>query len=98
MQISTQDACLVYQISEAEDIPDDLSAVLSNPEIIKVGCGINEDCIALFGMDERLAVEGRLDLGGLGGSSKTRCGLANVTHAVLRVNLPKSRRLMLSDW
>ncbi|GMH50891.1 hypothetical protein TrRE_jg5777, partial [Triparma retinervis] len=45
-----------------------------------------------------MQVEGRLDLGGIGGSFSSVVGLSNATEAVLGHGLPKSKRLMLSDW
>lgn len=45
-----------------------------------------------------LEARSRLDLGGVGASGHRRLGLKQLSRSILGVDLPKSRRLAMSDW
>eukprot|EP00316_Scyphosphaera_apsteinii_P026380 CAMPEP_0119310844 /NCGR_PEP_ID=MMETSP1333-20130426/20489_1 /TAXON_ID=418940 /ORGANISM="Scyphosphaera apsteinii, Strain RCC1455" /LENGTH=137 /DNA_ID=CAMNT_0007315097 /DNA_START=339 /DNA_END=750 /DNA_ORIENTATION=+ len=65
-----------------------------NPTVLKAGVGIDDDAISLWlhwGFD----VNGRLDLGRVGGSNR---GLKSLAAEYLGLNLEKSKSLALSDW
>ncbi|GMI41011.1 hypothetical protein TrCOL_g10577 [Triparma columacea] len=99
LQISTGSFSLIYQLANAQGaVPSTLVSVLRDPSVLCVGVAIDEDARSLYNLDPRLTVEGRLDLGGIAGSAKAVVGLGNATEAVLGKGLPKSKKLMLSDW
>ena len=80
-----------------------LEAILSDENIIKCGCGLDDDVMDLRRhipeWQNSLEVRSRLDLGLLGvkGSSE-RLGLKALTRKVLQQQLPKPKRIALSDW
>lgn len=73
-------------------------SVLNSENILKVGCAVNDDSLDLYNYESSIQLNGRLDLGGIGGCTQVRVGLKNMTLAILGIELEKSRRVMLSDW
>ena len=96
VQLATEAECLVYQKRAGEGWPECLARTLEDRNIIKVGCAVDDDALDLW--SEGLTLNSRLDLGGLSGSVRRRVGLANLTYSLLDLDMPKSRRVMLSDW
>lgn len=75
-----------------------LKAVLCDGQFVKVGCGIDEDLMALHNLwNGGLDAKSRLDFG-LMGASNNRYGLKTLSRRLLGLNLPKPKRLALSDW
>ena len=77
-----------------------LEAVLADENIVKCGCGLDDDFLDLRRMIpgwKHLEARSRFDLGLLG-VSKDRVGLKALTRLVLQQNLKKPKRISLSDW
>lgn len=113
IQLATTTSSLVIHVASigngsAESCPLALRAVLSDTSIIKAGVSIRGDALALHrwsddhgnkSKQERICLRSRLDLGGLaGGRNATPAGLQRLTTNVLGLHLPKSRKIVLSDW
>lgn len=77
-----------------------LQAMLSDPTILKVGAGIDEDMLELYRWDNSLNANSRFDIGGIGSDSKTRgrIGLEKLVRAIVGVELAKSKKIAMSDW
>mmetsp|Transcript_14574 Transcript_14574/g.21876 ORF Transcript_14574/g.21876 Transcript_14574/m.21876 type:complete len:486 (-) Transcript_14574:172-1629(-) len=77
-----------------------LQAMLSDPTILKVGAGIDEDMLELYRWDNSLNANSRFDIGGIGSDSKTkrRIGLQKLVGAIVGVDLAKSKKIAMSDW
>eukprot|EP00316_Scyphosphaera_apsteinii_P020590 CAMPEP_0119318504 /NCGR_PEP_ID=MMETSP1333-20130426/46653_1 /TAXON_ID=418940 /ORGANISM="Scyphosphaera apsteinii, Strain RCC1455" /LENGTH=352 /DNA_ID=CAMNT_0007324699 /DNA_START=145 /DNA_END=1203 /DNA_ORIENTATION=+ len=96
-QLSTASACLVIHLTHCERTKHwlkPLRTLLADPTVLKAGVGIDDDAISLWlhwGFD----VNGRLDLGRVGGSNR---GLKSLAAEYLGLNLEKSKSLALSDW
>jgi len=76
-----------------------LQALLSDPTILKVGAGIDDDMLALYRWDNSLQARSRFDIGGIGSSSKRQLvGLERLVRAIVGVELAKSKSVTMSDW
>ena len=77
-----------------------LETLLADENIIKCGCGIDDDLLELRrhvpGM-KKLQAKSRFDLGLLG-VSKNRLGLQALTRILLNRQLEKPKHLIVSDW
>jgi hypothetical protein len=60
---------------------DELAAVLADTRILKAGVGVDLDCIEMW-RAHRLAVAGRLELGGIGAPPRRRLGLQKLSEMV----------------
>lgn len=105
VQIATTDASLVIHMIRRNGRPSRacapiIEAVLSDASIVKAGAGIDHDLLELYDTWEGLKAESRLELGGIGSdqSVHSSMGLQRLTRSVLQVDLPKSKRLAMSDW
>ena len=120
VQLAVVDAALVLQIAREdtgpywENLPF-LRDILSDPSILKVGVGLDQDMLDLIrwphddteneDQDEQDRsfrwgpVVGRLDIGGIGGTtSGTTKSLKSLANDICGVELVKSRRLAISNW
>ena len=77
-----------------------LQAMLSDPTILKVGAGIDEDMLELYRWGKSLNANSRFDIGGIGSNSKTRgrIGLEKLVREIVGVELAKSKKIAMSDW
>ena len=87
-----------------------LQNVLGNPNVIKAGVGIDQDMIELFRhWDPSLSsvtsppsaitdIRGRFDIGGIGGKDGETLSLKRLANGILGVELPKSRKIAISNW
>jgi ribonuclease D len=75
-----------------------IESILADEKIIKAGCSIDQDMIELHLKWRGTEARGRLDLGGVGSSKGEMAGLRTLCTNILQVDLPKSRRLAMSDW
>lgn len=76
-----------------------LKAVLGDASIVKAGTGIDQDLLELFDAWNGLQAHARLELGGIGSTSRKRMiGLQQLTKSIVGVNLEKSKKLTISDW
>lgn len=105
VQLATVDSCLVVHLvrgstgSHSAACSPILKSVLNDREYIKAGCAIDEDMMALSEIWDGLDARSRLDLGFLGKrSASQRIGLKDLTAAVVGLDLPKPKRITLSDW
>jgi len=113
VQLSVVDAALVLQIAREdigpywENLPF-LSDILSNPSILKVGVGLDQDILDLIrwphgkeGQDPKAIwgpVVGRLDIGGIGASYGYTKSLKLLAQDICGVELEKSRKIAMSNW
>lgn len=92
----------------ANVVPRLLLHVLNDRQIIKAGVGIDDDALELYRWSNKndnnhngcgWQVTSRLDLCAVaGGTSYQRMGLRQVTSTVVNVDLPKSKKLTMSNW
>jgi len=104
VQLSTLDSSLVVHLvrknghSSTACVPL-LESVFRDENIVKVGCGVDDDMLTLRSKWPGLEARSRLDLSKMlspdGGST---LGLKRLCHNVLGIELPKSRRISTSDW
>ncbi|XP_015926356.1 exonuclease 3'-5' domain-containing protein 2 [Parasteatoda tepidariorum] len=82
-------------------IPEGISNILLNENILKVGVGIYDDANKLF-EDYGLEVRGFIDLRFLANDleelREKNLGLKSLSHELLNIDLNKSKRLRCSDW
>jgi hypothetical protein len=103
VQLATLDASLVVHLASLNGRPSgscgpQLEALLRDETIVKAGCSVDQDMLELRQKWTRLEARSRLDLGGIGASGSQRLGLKQLTSKILGVDLPKSRRLTMSNW
>ena len=103
VQLATLDACLVVHLASANGRPSGscgtpLEAVLRDESIVKAGVSLDQDMLELRQKWTRMEARSRLDLGGVGASGSQRLGLKQLTSSILGVDLPKTRRLTMSNW
>jgi len=100
VQISTPYESIVVHLTDGNDIIlKPLQAMLSDPTILKVGAGIDEDMLELYRWDNSLIAKSRFDIGGIGSPKKRgRIGLGNLVKAIAGVDLAKSKKIAMSDW
>jgi len=77
-----------------------LEAVFRDQDIVKAGCGIDQDMLELRQARwPGLEATSRLDLGQLGRKAHGQTlGLKTLTQLILELDLPKSKNLARSDW
>jgi len=98
IQMSSPYSSLVIHLTDKKVLPP-LQAMLSDETILKVGVGIDEDMLELYRWDTTLNARGRFDVAGIGpGSKRTRMGLQKIVRALVGVELPKSKKVAMSDW
>jgi len=109
VQLSTLDACIVVQLTRVNRRPSDdcrslLQAVVQDSQIIKAGCGLDDDMVDLRELWTGLEASSRLDLCGLVGVKNPKqpqqqlFGLKKLTKHILGYDLPKPNRISRSDW
>ena len=105
VQVSTPDCALVVQLTRDRHQRQStactaVSALLSDPTIVKVCTSIDEDMLELYRFNRQLKARSRFDLGGIGSGrgSKQRIGLQRLVRAVLGVEMKKSKKLAMSNW
>lgn len=105
VQVSTPDSALVVQLTRGRNQRQStactaVSALLSDPTIVKVCTSIDEDMLELYRFNRQLKARSRFDLGGVGSGqdSKQRIGLQRLVRAVLGVEMKKSKKLAVSNW
>jgi ribonuclease D len=78
-----------------------LEAILADESIVKAGAGIDQDMLELWECWGRLEARSRLELGGIGSSTKTGnsiIGLQRLTSSIVGVDLRKTKKRALTDW
>lgn len=105
VQLSTPDAALVIHLTRNRNQRRStactaVSALLADPNIIKVCTGIDDDMLELYRFNRRHRARSRFDLGGIGSGrgSKLRVGLQRLVRAVVGVEMKKSKKLAMSNW
>lgn len=98
VQLATTDDCLVVHLTRDRggavraDLVAALCGVLSDPAVLKVGRGVDDDMVELSRLDRGLTGgtgAGRVDLG---------VGLARAARVALGLDLSKARSVSRSDW
>jgi hypothetical protein len=103
VQIATLDAVLVVHLASLNGRPSSacgppLEAVLRDENIVKAGVGLDQDMLELRQKWTRFEARSRFDIGGVGASGSQRLGLKQLTGSIIGVDLPKSRRMAMSNW
>ena len=103
VQLATPSSALVVHLAKASGRPSRacapvIESILGNPDIIKAGCAIDQDFVELCDYWKGFEGRSRFDLGGIGGNPGSVTGLRTLCANILHLDLPKSRRLALSDW
>lgn len=110
VQIATEAAAIVVQLAKSSGKPcsachDILQfMVLENENIIKAGCGIENDMMQLFkvyewGSFSLLHAKSRMELNGVGAKYLGQTvGLSTLAENVLGVDLPKPTSIIRSNW
>jgi len=101
VQFSTCDSSLVVHLVQPRGMASPaplIRAVLADPTIIKVGCGVNNDVMELQSIWKGTTAQSRLDLGVLFASKGDRPGLKRLCRHIAGVELPKPLHITTSDW
>jgi len=103
VQLATSKSCLVIHLARrsgkySQACVPILKAVLCDEKFVKAGCGIDDDLISLHGLWGNLDAKSRLDLSFVGGGQSNQYGLKSLSKGLLGVDLPKPKKVTLSDW
>jgi hypothetical protein len=116
IQLSTPDSCLIVQLAtlgdgSAKNAPSIIRDVVNNPNIIKVGVGIDDDALELYRWSKvhlggvqngklLWEMKSRFDIGCILPSHNPgrRIGLREIANKVLGVEIKKSKKLQMSNW
>jgi len=103
VQLATPTHALVVHLAKPSGRPSRacaplIESVLRNEHIVKAGCAIDHDFIELHEDWEGLEARSRFDLGGMSGDKGSVAGLQSLCANFLGLDLPKSKRLAMSDW
>ena len=104
VQLATVDSCLVVHLKHRNGRPSNacasiLQSILCDERIVKAGCAIDEDMMALHNLwDDGLDAKSRLDLCGVGMCDKQRRGLKRLTEHILGVTLSSCDGAQRSNW
>lgn len=103
MQLATPVEALVIHLTKpsgafSQQCAPLIKSILSNPQIVKAGCGIVDDCLELREKWDILEIRSRFDLGGVGGNLSKQMGLRTLCTRLLHVDLPKTKKVTVSDW
>lgn len=104
VQLATSDASIVIPLiwnnRYSKACLPLIEAVLSDPNIIKCGCSIEDDMLDLKRLVPGLGAleaRSRFDVGLLG-ASKNRLGLKALARILLNLDLEKPKRIAISNW
>lgn len=75
-----------------------IDSVLRDPNVVITGCGLEDDLIDLHHHFRGLEARTRLELGLVGATRGRTTGLKTLTRFLLGLQLPKSKRIAMSDW
>ncbi|CAJ1936215.1 unnamed protein product [Cylindrotheca closterium] len=105
VQLATSSSCLVVHLvrdnfgSPSSGCAELLQRIIADPKYIKAGCAIDEDLMDLHSLWGGLDAKSRLDLSTTTGCDHSnRVGLKALAARTLSVDLPKVKRITLSDW
>ena len=98
LQLAAGDACLVAHLVSGDVCASGaLADVLSDPSVVKVGVGLDDDAVELYNIDSRLALCGRLDIGGP--RKGRRIALREVAYRAIGGPIaPKAKKIACSNW
>jgi len=104
VQLATSNSCLVVHLVRdkfgvpSSDCAEVLKRIINDPQYIKAGCAIDEDLMDLYSLWGGLDAKSRFDLGAMHCDQRNRIGLRALAARTLHVDLPKAKRITLSDW
>uniref|UniRef100_A0A7S3P9I6 3'-5' exonuclease domain-containing protein n=1 Tax=Amphora coffeiformis TaxID=265554 RepID=A0A7S3P9I6_9STRA len=103
VQLATPSHALVVHLAKASGRPSRacaplIESVLQNEHVVKAGCAIDHDFVELHEEWKGLEARSRFDLGGMSGDKGNVAGLRTLCANLLGLDLPKSKRLAMSDW
>ena len=98
LQIAAGDDVLVAHLVSGDVCASGaLADVLRDRTVVKVGVGLDDDAIELYNRDSRLALRGRLDIGGP--RKRRAIALRTVAHRVIGGPMaPKAKKIAMSNW
>lgn len=104
IQLATLESVLVVHLVKPGGKPSEacapmIDAILRDENIIKAGCGVDQDIMALHRLWPGLEATSRFDLASLFQTDKGYTpGLATLTERVVGLELPKPRKVQMSNW
>ena len=98
LQLAAGDACLVAHLVSGDVCASGaLADVLSDPSVVKVGVGLDDDAVELYNIDSRMKLSGRLDIGGP--RKGRRIALREVAYRAIGGPIaPKAKKIACSNW
>ncbi|KZT19395.1 ribonuclease H-like protein [Neolentinus lepideus HHB14362 ss-1] len=105
VQLANADCVLLLQVSAMSKFPENLKALLNDPNIVKAGCGIQYDCKKLYA-DHGVVLRNCVDLSCLArsvdnaqwkGKYNQPIGLARLVSTYEKQDLPKGK-VQRSNW
>jgi hypothetical protein len=103
LQLAAGSSVLCCQLSHMPRVPHALQTLLANPEVVKAGVGILDDCVKLQA-DWGCEVRGRVDVGEVWKVSRGMARLGNggglkaLCEVLLGVSLAKPKSVSMSNW
>ena len=98
LQLAAGDACLVAHLVSGDVCASGaLADVLSDPSVVKVGVGLDDDAVELYNIDSRMQLSGRLDIGGP--RKGRRIALREIAYRAIGGPIaPKAKKIACSNW
>ena len=101
MQLALPDGkCILVRLSLLSEIPNMLEQLLQDPDVIKLGVGIKQDCDKLL-TDYSVKVRSWVDIRHVVQSKRQMLrtlGMATIAKTILDINLDKDRKIRRSNW
>ena len=101
MQLALPDGkCILVRLSMLKEIPSMLQQLLQQPDVIKLGVGIKQDCdklLADYGVNVRSWVDIRHVVQPRRETLRS-LGMASIAKTILYLNLDKDRKIRRSNW
>ena len=101
MQLALPDGkCILVRMSLLNEIPSILQQLLQQPDVIKLGVGIKQDCdklLADYGVNVRSWVDIRHVVQPRRETLRS-LGMASIAKTILYLNLDKDRKIRRSNW
>lgn len=106
IQLSTIDVDLIVQVNKMDSLPTELTRLLSDPEIIKIGVSIRDDMMAILKYFPNPLIQSVLDLSDLSKDildnldNKNNIGLKTLAVITMDIYLPDKdlSEIKKSDW
>lgn len=105
LQLAAADSCLCLQLAHMRAVPAKLRKLLADPQWVKCGVGILEDCVKLSKDWTGTEVTGRVDVGevylqhvGATDGHSVACGIKALSTVLLDEEISKPKKVSMSNW